>query len=84
MRKHLSREDQLDLFDTLNSIVLRARAINATLNRPPEKMTLSSRMDYRDTPILVRGVVGGVNGIPILRRLDVVWFVVLTFLYDFT
>jgi hypothetical protein len=74
MRPHLSHDDQLDLFDTLYAIILKSRAINTMFARPPE---LSVSLPD-DNPVLVRGFIGGVHGIPILRRLDVVWYVLFS------
>ncbi|KAJ1562961.1 hypothetical protein HK405_005195, partial [Cladochytrium tenue] len=80
MRRHLSRQEQQDLGHTLQAVVLRTSAIVGS-SLPPSAAGTDPRnaapraTDINgvgpDLPVLLRAP-GGVNGLPVLRRVDVV------------
>ncbi|KAI8803231.1 transport protein Trs120 or TRAPPC9 TRAPP II complex subunit-domain-containing protein [Cladochytrium replicatum] len=75
---YLSRSEQLELSDMLQSLILRTRSAlgDGTAARGTIGDDTSSRTDLRQMkvpmPVMVKGLLGGVTGVPVLRRLEVV------------
>ncbi|KAI8617961.1 transport protein Trs120 or TRAPPC9 TRAPP II complex subunit-domain-containing protein [Chytriomyces sp. MP71] len=78
LKKHLSPADQQDLADRLEAVMLKTQAARASSAQPPVSLqreleeASNNETEAETLPVLVRGVVGGVAGIPVLRSLDVV------------
>ncbi|KAI8854876.1 transport protein Trs120 or TRAPPC9 TRAPP II complex subunit-domain-containing protein [Chytridium lagenaria] len=76
MNRHMGREEQLELSEILQSVVLRTRAATAEVQQPPlPQLTISatekknSLIDNIPMPVMARGVMGGVAGVPVIRKL---------------
>ncbi|KAJ3311956.1 hypothetical protein HDU76_002999 [Blyttiomyces sp. JEL0837] len=78
MKRHLSPEEQIEISDTLQTVVIRARAATAGSVQPsplspgPVAASLMSGDDIAPVPVMVRGVLCGVGGLPVIRKLEVV------------
>ncbi|KAI9350234.1 transport protein Trs120 or TRAPPC9 TRAPP II complex subunit-domain-containing protein [Obelidium mucronatum] len=81
LKRHLPPADQHDLADRLEGVILKTLAKSAHDNQPEMLSPISgnfprpvdrSNEDTRLLPVMVRGVVGGVAGMPLLRKMDVV------------
>ncbi|KAJ3061201.1 hypothetical protein HDU98_002884 [Podochytrium sp. JEL0797] len=83
LKRHLTPADQQDLADRLEGVILKTLAMSAHKQQPlmlspasglvPRSVERNSSVeDAGLLPVMVRGVVGGVAGIPVLRTMEVV------------
>ncbi|KAJ3026975.1 UNVERIFIED_CONTAM: hypothetical protein HDU68_004718 [Siphonaria sp. JEL0065] len=81
LKRHLPPPDQHDLADRLEGVILKTLAMSAHKHQPETLSPVSGSLprpvdrlndDSRLLPVMVRGVVGGVAGMPVLRKMDVV------------
>ncbi|KAJ3141359.1 hypothetical protein HK100_007787 [Physocladia obscura] len=79
LKRHLPPADQHDLADHLEAVMLKTVAASAHLDQPVNlsestRKVLEHNMgnNSKIIPVMVRGIAGGVAGIPILRKLEVV------------
>ncbi|KAJ3081816.1 hypothetical protein HDU99_004576, partial [Rhizoclosmatium hyalinum] len=84
LKRHLPPSDQHDLADRLEAVILKTLAVSAHRNQPemlspvsgdsPRRIdrTGGSSEDATMLPVMVRGVAGGVAGIPVLRKMEIV------------
>ncbi|KAJ3210402.1 hypothetical protein HDU67_005353 [Dinochytrium kinnereticum] len=78
MNRHMGRDEQLELSEVLQSVVLRTRAATAEIQQPPLPQLANSdqekkrpRIENIPMPVMARGVMGGVAGVPVIRKLIV-------------
>ncbi|KAJ3110649.1 hypothetical protein HDU96_006389 [Phlyctochytrium bullatum] len=77
--RHMGREEQLEVSDILQTVVLRTKAATAEVQQPPlpqlpidDAVTdKPSRVEVIPMPVMARGVMGGVAGVPVVRKLVV-------------
>ncbi|KAJ3295871.1 hypothetical protein HDU79_008223 [Rhizoclosmatium sp. JEL0117] len=84
LKRHLPPSDQHDLADRLEAVILKTLAVSAHRNQPEMLSPVSgdsprridrvggSSEDATMLPVMVRGVAGGVAGIPVLRKMEIV------------
>jgi hypothetical protein len=86
MRRHLTSKDQLELCESLEAVILQMRALkldkqqpqllSPSIPRPTVIYDSSSSL-----PVMVRGVFGGYVGVPVIRKLDIVLYVFIYYVF---
>ncbi|KAJ3095829.1 hypothetical protein HDU97_006470 [Phlyctochytrium planicorne] len=79
MNRHMGREEQLEVSEVLQSVVLRTRAATAEIQQPPLSTqevgygedAAVPQINVIPMPVMARGVMGGVAGVPVIRKLSV-------------